>query len=129
MQANTNSITFVNYADAVRANVSWVNMINRANHTVTPSVASVQAAMTSFQSYFSTGNFSIDILDAAGNSSWPMAYMSYFVMLKNVSVYDCTNIQELLNFVAWVQFNDQYMPSLPRACVRACMTVTDLCSS
>lgn len=95
----------------MQANVSWANMVNKAGKKVAPSVASVQSAMNDFQAAFAGGNFSVDILDAAGNASWPMAYMTFFALLKNVSVFDCTDIQEMLNFVAWVQTNDQYSPT------------------
>jgi pyruvate carboxylase len=49
-QAHENSLTFVSYADVVKAGVSWMNMINKAGATVQPSVASVQSAMTGTRS-------------------------------------------------------------------------------
>lgn len=86
-----------------------MNMYNKAGTLVSPSVASVQAAMNSFLSQFSEGNFSVDILDAGGLSAWPMAYMTYITLDQNVTTSDCTAVQELLNFVAWVHTNDGFV--------------------
>jgi hypothetical protein len=101
-------MTFLNYADTVSSQFKWMDMINKAGKFVRPSVASVQAAMDNFSDEFAQSNFSIDIIDADGNDSWPISYMSYLSMQQNLTTYDCTNIFELLSFVAWVQTNDAY---------------------
>jgi hypothetical protein len=68
--------------------------------------------MADFGEQYGASNFTIDIVDAPGNRSWPITYMSYLSVKQNVTTFDCTSIQELLAYVAWVQTND--------ACVLAC---------
>jgi hypothetical protein len=97
-------ITFVNYYDGV--NLTFANMINKAGNVVAATTTSVQSAMADYITDLAAENFAIDIFDGNGNGSWPIPYMSFFSMNKNVTVYDCTNILELLNFVAWIHTND-----------------------
>jgi hypothetical protein len=86
-----------------------MNMYNKAGTLVTPSAASVQSAMTDYLDEYSRNNFTVDIYDANGTNSWPLSYMTFFSMSRNivVTVFDCTNIQELLQFIAWVHTNDE----------------------
>ncbi len=116
LQANDNSVTFMSYADTVSSPFKWMNMINKAGKLVLPSVASVQSAMADFGIEYGSSNFTIDIVDAKGNASWPIAYMSYLSLKQNVTASDCTNIQELLAFVAWLQTNDAYVSPLLLRC-------------
>jgi hypothetical protein len=102
-------MTFLNYADTVSSPFKWMNMINKAGKLVQPSVASVQSAMADFSDEFNQSNFTIDIIDAPGNDSWPMAYMTYMSVQRNVTTYDCTSIFEILSFVSWVLTNDAYV--------------------
>lgn len=104
--AHQDSITYLSYADATKAGFRHMSMYNKAGSLVTPSTASVQAAMSQFQAQFARSNFSVDILDAGGASSWPISYLTYLTMDRNVSGIDCTAIQELLAFAAWVHTND-----------------------
>jgi hypothetical protein len=85
-----------------------MNMYNKAGALVKPSTASVQSAMADFLDEYSQNNFTVDIYDANGTASWPMAYMTFFALGKNISSIDCTNTQELLQFIAWVHTNDEY---------------------
>jgi ABC-type phosphate transport system substrate-binding protein len=112
-QANDNSITYLNWADTVSTPFKWMNMINKAGKHVQPSVASVQSAMADFKVQYGQSNFTIDIVDAPGNESWPITYMSYLSLKQNVTTFDCTSFQELLAFVAWVQTNDAYLCAFP----------------
>jgi hypothetical protein len=93
MQEHNNSLTFVNYADAVKAGFPWMNMVNRAGRLVRPATTSVQSAMADFSDQYNSSNFTVDILDAPGNDSWPISYMTFFSMAQAVEVFDCTNIQ------------------------------------
>jgi hypothetical protein len=111
-------------------------MVNKAGTLVSPTVEAIQSAMagmrapapnepcvgdklvnlghatttiTDFQAEYEVGDFTVDILDANGTDSWPMAYLTFFAMDQNVSTADCTNVQELLNFVSWIHTNDEYV--------------------
>ncbi len=98
-----------------------MNMINKAGNQVQPTVSAVQSAMNDFSFCFQSGNFSIDIIDPPGHSSWPMAYMNFLSLYTNATAFDCTNIQELMTWTAWVYTNDAYvMPILPSWLHRCC---------
>jgi ABC-type phosphate transport system substrate-binding protein len=84
-------------------------MINKANKLVEPSVVAVQAAMASFSAYYAKSQFDIDIYDANGTNAWPLAFMTHFAISQNASSVDCTNIKELLSFLAWIHTNDVYV--------------------
>jgi hypothetical protein len=101
-------MTFLTLSDTIAAGVPWVNMINRANQEVIPSVYSVQAAMAQFSANYSAGNLSIDVTDAPGADSWPLTYMTYVSINRSITALDCTNIEELMRFIAWTQINDAY---------------------
>lgn len=99
-------MTYLSYVDAVHAGFPQMRMYNKAGHLVSASAASVQAAMSDFQPYFAQSNFSVDILDAPGPDSYPISYMTFITINRNVSAYDCSIVEELLEFIAWVHTND-----------------------
>jgi ABC-type phosphate transport system substrate-binding protein len=107
-QKTANGLTFLNYPDAYDSGLPWINMINKAGSTVSPSTTSVQSAMADFTSEYSQKNFSIDIVDANGTASWPISYLTFFTVGRNITSFDCTNAQEMLEFIAWVHTNDEY---------------------
>src|SRR5690606_998585 len=100
-----------NYYDAVNKSLPYAHMVNKAGTTVAPTTAAVQSAMADYITELAENNFAIDIFDGNGTDSWPIPYMSFFSMNRNVTTFDCTNILELLNFVAWVHTNDAYVIS------------------
>lgn len=106
-------MTFVTQDDCLDSGLPWVNMVNKAGKVVAPSVYSVQAAMAQFAANFSAGNLTIDIVDAPGNDSWPLSYTTFIAINRSITALDCTNIEELMRFIAWTQINDGY-PHAPR---------------
>ncbi|ELR22246.1 protein kinase domain containing protein [Acanthamoeba castellanii str. Neff] len=106
LKARTNAITFVSYADAVTSGVKYAQMYNRENVLVTASSTTVQSAMAAFLPEFGQSNFTVDIYDAEGTNSWPLALMSYVSLNRDVTAVDCNVVRELLNFVAWIHTND-----------------------
>jgi ABC-type phosphate transport system substrate-binding protein len=111
VQAGMNRMTFVRLIDCENNNLPWVNMINKAGKLVIPSKYSVQEAMAQFASNFSAGNLLIDIVDAPGNDSWPLSYTTFMAINKSITALDCTNVEELMRFIAWTQINDAYVAS------------------
>jgi ABC-type phosphate transport system substrate-binding protein len=109
VQARTNVITFVSYADAVTSGVKYAQMYNRKNVLVTASSTTVQSAMAAFLPEFGQSNFTVDIYDAEGTNSWPLALMSYVSLNRDVTAVNCNVVRELLNFVAWIHTNDGYI--------------------
>jgi hypothetical protein len=128
-------MTFVRQIDCQSAGLPWVNMYNKAGYPVVPSMYSVQAAMIEFSAAYNAGNLTLDIVDAPGNESWPLAYMTFILLNQSITSNDCTNIQELLRcphcpitpppfgttlifgnnrWLAWTQTNDAYLcPYIP----------------
>jgi ABC-type phosphate transport system substrate-binding protein len=102
-------MTFLNYGHARKKGLGWVNMINKAGNLVQPNATTVESAMSDFSDQFDESVFNVDIYDAAGPNSWPFSFIAYFSINKEVQTFDCTNIQEQLNFVAWVYTNDAYV--------------------
>jgi ABC-type phosphate transport system substrate-binding protein len=102
-------MTFLNYGQVRKKGLGWVNMINRAGNLVEPNATTVGSAMNDFSDWFDDGEFNIDIYDAGGANSWPFSFISYFSINKDVQTFDCTNIQEQLNFVSWTYTNDAYV--------------------
>jgi hypothetical protein len=111
-----NSLTWLNFAggltasttNATASSVNLARMYNKAGRLVELSVASLQSAMTDYQQDYAAGRFGIDIFDAPGAGSWPMAYLTFFAMRQNQTTDDCSNVGELLDFVAWIHTNDEY---------------------
>jgi hypothetical protein len=99
---------FLRHATAIAGGARWANMINKAGSYVEANKTSIQAAMAAHATEFGEGNVTMDITDAEGPASWPFAFMNYFVVWKNLTTFDCTNSQEILNFLAWMITNDEY---------------------
>jgi phosphate transport system substrate-binding protein len=106
-QNTTNSMTFARQIDCSAVDLPWFAMVNKAGKTVQPSVASVQAAMSDFAADISAGQLTVDIGNAPGNRSWPLAYHTFLAINQSVTTFDCTNVDELLRFVAWALTNDE----------------------
>ncbi len=101
---------------AVSANAKYMDMYNRANKLVKPSTMSVQAAMAIFTTQISDGDFTVNIIDANGTDSWPLSYMIYVTLLQDTYSQECSNVQDLIEFVAWIQTNDACVhPTTPLA--------------
>jgi ABC-type phosphate transport system substrate-binding protein len=126
-QNTTYGMTFLKHTYCTVAGVPWINMVNRAGKTVAPSVVSVQAAMSDFSANISAGNLTIDFVDAHGNDSWPLVFLTFLAINQSVKAIDCTNVAELLGFIAWTLTNDEYVFALlasrivaPRRSSNAC---------
>lgn len=96
-------------------------MYNKANQLVSPSVASIQSAMDSFVQ-LSQGNYSIDIVDGNGTNAWPLSYLVFLSLNHSVTIYDCTIIEELMNFIAWTDINSKYVLTLQSCLSRPYLT-------
>jgi hypothetical protein len=108
LKTTDGGLTFVTYPEARNQSLRWADMINRANKRVSPGPALVLAAMQDFTPYYNAGEFGVDIVDANGTASWPLAFISFFALSRNITAVDCTNVEELLNWLAWLLTNDAY---------------------
>ena len=109
------ALTWFNYIEVANVSVTLARMINRGGGLVEPTVASIQSAMTDFQSDYDAGRFTVDIFNGGGVGSWPMSYLTFFALEKNASLGDCTDVQEILNFVAWIHTNKEYVLHPPNS--------------
>ncbi len=56
---------------------------------------------------FCTGKLTIDLANnPPGNGSWPMSFLTFFLLSANQTRDDCSYLEELLRFVSWTQLND-----------------------
>jgi hypothetical protein len=107
-QAHPNSMTYMSLPGAVAGKMPYMDMYNKAGVLVQPNISTVQSALATFNDFISKGVFTINVVDANGTNSWPLSYIIYFTLNKNTPFSDCTNVQELMEFVAWTQTNDAY---------------------
>jgi hypothetical protein len=49
----------------------------------------------------SPGDLTVDILNANGSASWPLSFITFALIPKNITTPDCSNVQELLLFLSW----------------------------
>jgi hypothetical protein len=110
-QSCVNCMTFVNYAEGLGASTTArvARMVNKAGTLVQPTIDALESAMADFEADFESGNIIVDILDAPGTNSWPMAYFSYLAMAADLVTDDCTAMGELLDFISWIYTNDAYV--------------------
>ncbi|WBR14733.1 Ser/thr kinase [Pandoravirus kuranda] len=101
------ALSFADYVDLpLDGPVRAASIYNRAGRLVEPSVTSVQLAMRDFSEHFAAGDLAVEIYDAPGNESWPLAYVPLVALSNRFVQPDCTRIDELLKFLAWVHTND-----------------------
>jgi len=86
----------------------WVNMINKAGHFVVPTTSSIQSAMDDFNSYFNQSLFDVDLTDASGENSWPLASLLSIFINTNIADVFCTNVFEQAQFISWFYTNNAY---------------------
>nr|UDO47407.1 ser/thr kinase [Pandoravirus massiliensis] len=101
------TLSFADYVDLPSGGpVRAASIYNRAGRLIEPSVTSVQLAMRDFSEHFAAGDLAVEIYDAPGNESWPLAYVPLVALSNRFVQPDCTRIDELLKFLAWVHTND-----------------------
>jgi ABC-type phosphate transport system substrate-binding protein len=98
-------LTFLDHGDAIRAGPDGVRvtaLYNKAGALVEPSVESVQLAMSDFADAYAAGDLTVDIHDAPGNGSWPLAYM-LFVAITGPFTGEggCGRLEQLQMFFGW----------------------------
>jgi hypothetical protein len=64
----------------------------------------VAAAVADFAQEINAGTV-VDILDAPGTESYPLAYISFISIPNNLTSPDCSLVTDLLTFFSWTQTN------------------------
>ncbi len=59
----------------------------------------------------------VDIIDAPGAESYPLAYISFISIPRNLTTPDCSLVTDLLTFFSWTQTNQvgSFIPRTWRA--------------
>lgn len=104
--ANTpGSIGYVELSYAVSNKLPYTQMVNRANRTVVADAQSLRSAMSDFSGKFSA-DLTVDIVDAPGANSWPIAGYTY-IILRMSGYTDCAKAQTMLAFFQWALTQNQ----------------------
>jgi phosphate transport system substrate-binding protein len=97
--ANTKgAIGYVEYAYAKQNKLTHLNMVNKDGKTVTPSLASFQAAAANADWSKEPGYYVI-LTDQAGADSWPITAATFILMYKKPA--DVAASSEALKFFGW----------------------------
>jgi hypothetical protein len=97
---------------ALSVKMTYAAMKNRAGTIVQPNSATVQSAMTDFAEQVDAGNLATPLYNGGGKNSWPMPFITFLCLFQNTTRSDCRPIQELTNFIAWTQLNDQVITAV-----------------
>jgi phosphate transport system substrate-binding protein len=93
-----NAIGYVEYAYAKQNKLTHVNLINKAGKSVSPTIASFQAAAANADWANSPGFYQI-LTDQAGEGSWPITAATFVLMQANPKDVDASN--EAVKFFTW----------------------------
>jgi len=93
------SIGYVESAYAIANKLPYGIMINKSKVAVRADARSLQSAMSDFSGKFSA-KLTVDIVDAPGANSWPIAGYTYIV-LHMTKMTDCVKAQTLLAYLKW----------------------------
>ncbi len=105
-------MTYMNLNFAIIRNLSYALLVNKAGNIVHPSSETVHEALDDFKQNISTTDLSVNIVDAPGQSSWPISYASYVTLDRDINKTDCSVVEELLLWLSWTQLNDLAMQTV-----------------
>jgi phosphate transport system substrate-binding protein len=92
------SIGYVEYAYAKQNKLTFTNMINKAGKSVTPSLATAQAAAANAD-WKSQPGYGVILANQSGDQSWPMTAATWILLYKKPQ--DAAATAEALKFFAW----------------------------
>lgn len=107
LQHQMGGMTVVNLQIAQAMRIKWSKMINQAGSLVEPTNDTVWSAIQDFTNQTEV-QIPYVIIDGPGTESWPLSFISRLVMYRDLTIFDCARIRELLNFLAWTYTNDRY---------------------
>ncbi|MDR2352980.1 MAG: phosphate ABC transporter substrate-binding protein PstS [Deltaproteobacteria bacterium] len=77
-----NSIGYVEYAYAFENKIAWVSLVNKANKTVTPSIATFTAAANN-ANWDKSKDYFLWLVNAEGDTSWPIAAATFILVRRD----------------------------------------------
>jgi phosphate transport system substrate-binding protein len=95
-----NSLGYVELDYAVANNIPFFKMINKAGQTVVANAASLASAMSDFNGKLDPTKLTVDLMDAPGAASWPIATYTYYI-LHTTTMTDCVKAQKILQYIQW----------------------------
>jgi phosphate transport system substrate-binding protein len=95
-----NSVGYVELNYAIANSIAFAQMINKAGKTVTANAASLSAAMADFSGKLDADKLTVDLMDAPGDGSWPIATYTYLI-LHNKNMTDCVKAQKIVEYIRW----------------------------
>jgi phosphate transport system substrate-binding protein len=95
-----NSIGYVELNYALANNIAFTQMVNKAGKTVKADAASLSAAMADFSGKLDPAKLTVDLMDAPGDGSWPIATYTYLI-LHTTTMTDCVKAQKILEYIRW----------------------------
>eukprot|EP00906_Rhabdomonas_costata_P037497 RCo052831 len=98
-QSTSFSIGVVPYATAAQAGAAMIALRNRAGTIVLPSQETIAEAADG--AVFSA-RFTSDLIDTAGETSYPIVGFTSFVLRQDVLAADCRVAEAIVDFVQWV---------------------------
>ena len=93
-----NAIGYVEYAYAKQNKMTYVNLINKAGKTVSPTIAAFQSAAANADWANSPGYYQI-LTEQAGEQSWPITAATFILM--HVTPKDADASAEAVKFFTW----------------------------
>lgn len=117
------AIGYVELAYAVKNNLPYADLLNKAGHYVEPTFQSVSAAAAA-SSKSLPEDLRVSITDAEGNDSYPISGFTWLLVYKNMK--DKEKAKTMVNFLHWAMADGQsyatglfYAP-LPKEVVKMC---------
>ncbi len=102
------AIGYIEYAYAVKNNISFASLRNKAGKFVEPSLEATTAALSGFSKEL-TKDVRVSITDAPGENSYPISGLTYLLIYKNQS--DKVKSETLVNFLKWAMSEGQKQTS------------------
>jgi phosphate transport system substrate-binding protein len=99
-----NSLGYVELDYAVANNIPFFKMVNKAGKTVVANAASLASAMSDFNGKLDPTKLTVDLMDAPGDASWPIATYTYYI-LHTSTMTDCVKAQKIVEYIQWTLTN------------------------
>jgi len=112
------SIAYVELSYALTTNMNYASIKNSAGNFIEPSLNSTKAAVETSVSNLPAGDQSwsnVTLLNAPGNSSYPIASFTYLLVYKDMSagINNIDKAKALANFISWAITDGQkFAPDL-----------------
>jgi phosphate transport system substrate-binding protein len=106
--ATSDTIGYVDLADAIGAKASYAAVLNPAGHFITPTVANTQAAIANLSGQplpSATGDWSgVSWVNSPGSYDYPLALLTYFIVLENPALGYTSSLSHAEALTQWLNW-------------------------